>query len=737
MITNKMIKTVSHIHNCMENGLTDDLAMLVSTVNVQEIGEALLSDDNLPTNESRLSYGDMLSYFIQFCSFIENETDEPNVISDEVYDKLAEKLIDLGLEQPIGSTLTPELSDTEKVPHKYPELRGSLAKVHFIWEKDIPEKDSRKSLEGYLKNSVRQLKDSEFPIGKTRISIDLKYDGVSHIIECSGNKVGHILTRGDVEKNLGKDLTPLFNKLFPELSPSIYNVRVPKVLLDSDINYGVKVETYMKTESYDNYKETYNIKRCNRRSAVVSICNQLAENVDAEDKTRDYLSMQQFQISSEEDIYDKLTGSEKNNWFPVGTINNKSQYLFLENIEEVDLSDIGGICELCKAKINELRSYADGLNIPIDGIVISFIDPKIAEILGRTNNKNMFQIAFKFPAGEEKTIVEKVDFQVGPIAGNLTPVARLKPIKINGNTITNVTICNKDKMDRLRIHEGDEVIIKYDIIPTIFKDDSCKESNNPLVEFPDRCPVCDGEVVEERCVNPDCPAKTVGHIYNFVNRNRIGGGIGITVITDFVNAGYLKSVGDLYRLYRFKEELYKLPGYGETSINNILEGISESRKMFAHQVFGSLGIPTIGIRVMEKVCKNVDLVSNLSNLDNILDKLTSIVGIGSKRAVMIIDGIKNKMDTVMDLLSNLEIIPYSEEPSYSEVVCFTNVRDHEFESFLMKNGVKVSDSFTSKVTLVITPDIMNKVTTKVKKAKEKGLGVITISEAYSRFGYQK
>lgn len=733
MITENMIKTVNNIHRCMVNNLTDDLAVLSTTVNLQEIGEELLNNDNLPRNDSTLSYNEMLRYFIEFCSYIENETDEPVMMSDEIYDALVEKLVDLGETQPIGSILS-DPDGEDKVPHSYPELRGSLSKVHFIWEKDIPPKDSRKSLEGYLKNAVKQLKDAGYPVGQTTIGIDFKYDGVSHIIECMGQTVNHILTRGDVEKNLGKDLTPLFKKFFPDLNSNLYGVAIPAKLWEGNSDYGIKVETYMKTKSYEEYKEKYKVKRCNRRSAVVSICNQLSDNVETEDESKKYLNMMQFQVSSKEMVPLEEVWDE--GWYYVGKVNDRHQYLYLRNVKLIDLNYIDDICILCEKEISRLKSKAEEMSIPIDGIVVSFNDPTIAEILGRSNDKNMFQIAFKFPAGEEKTVVDCVDFQVGAITGILTPVARLKPIKINGNTINNVTICNKDKMDRLKIHEGDEVIIKYDIVPTIFKDSTCKESDNPLVKFPTHCPICDHDIVDERCVNPDCPSKIVGHIYNFVKRNRIGGGIGLTTIIDFVEEGYLESIGDLYRLYRYREELYKLPGYGKASVDSIIDGISKSRKMRPDQLFGSIGIPNIGVKTMEKVCRKIDVVGNLGHLGDLVDDMTNIVGIGSKKAIAILEGVQDKIELIKDICTNIELIPYENESEPSEVVCFTNVRDHDFEKFLIDKGVGVSDNFTSKVTLLIVPDGPNITSSKITKAKTKGIEIMKISDAYKKYGYQ-
>lgn len=750
MITNEMIKTIKNIHRCLDLNLTDELDIYIDTISGGDIGEALLSDDAIMSDSDTelVSYQEVLKWFIDFCSYVENETDVPAIISDELYDKLVEKLVDMGAPQPIGS----QVLDGSKEPHSYPELRGSLSKVHYIWEKDIPPKDSRKSLEGYLNNVIRLANQAGIPINDVLVSIDLKYDGVSHIIECSYVYVDKILTRGDVDTNLGKDLTELFMKFFPlyseyssykdiyfkEMVSSMGLDKLPKTLFDDpELNYGIKVETFMHTDDYQNYVGENNIKRCNRRSAVTSICNQDAGNVEYQSHLKDYLSMSHFQIASDTDLYTVFTKEEQEHWIPIGKINDRYQYLYVENPMYIDLSIVSDVCNLCNEYIGKLKKEAEEKLIPIDGIVISLLDKKLVELLGRNNDKNMFQVAFKFPAGEEKTIIEKVDFQVGPIAGNLTPVARLKPIKINGNTITNVTISNKAKMDRLQIHEGDEVIIKYDIIPTIFKDSSCKCSDSPLITFPTKCPVCSGDVEEERCINPDCPAKIVGHILNFVKKNRIDGGIGFNTIVDFVERGYLNSIGDLYRLYRYKDELCEIPGYGEMSVTKILSGISESRKMYPHQIFGTIGIPSIGLKTMEKVCRNLDLIGNLGNIDGIYPLMVNISGIGDKKAKLICEGIKNKINLVQDLCSNLELKPYPKGTEITEVVCFTNVRDKEFEKFLEDKGIGVSSSLTSKVTTLIIPDWkMSKESSKYKEAKERDIEILKLSEAFDKWGYE-
>ena len=753
MITEKMISTVYGIHNCIQNKMHDAVLTYINTVNAEEISEELLNDDVLPQNKMMLSYPEMLKWFIEFCSYVEEETDMPAVISDDIYDKLVAKLVDLGEVQPIGSPISNVVGIGDR-KHSFPELRGSLAKVHFIWEKDIPEKDSRKSLEGYLRNVVRQMVAADIPVGKTMVSVDLKFDGVSHIIEGENGEINHILTRGDVGTNTGKELTQTFSRFFPrfgedpssidtdDLVTDMHMGLVPESIWDNDSKYGIKVETYMPTDLYEKFEKETNDKKCNRRSAVVSICNQSPDNITPNIPHNpervmqsSYLRMQHFQIASEKPIeLDKE--KESKYWFPIGKINNRYQYLYIENPTEIDLSDIEGTCNTISELKETMKKKAESLKIPIDGIVITLLDSKLVDLLGRKNDKNMFQVAFKFPAGEEKTTIEAVDFQVGPIAGLLTPVARLKPIRINGNKISNVTVSNKAKLERLKLHVGDEVLIRYDIIPSIFKDASCKESNAPLIEFPTHCPICDGDVENERCINPNCPSKLIGHIMNFVEKNRIKGGIGFQTIVDFVNYGFLTSIGDIYRLYQKREELYNLPNYGETSIDSILDGISDARKLLPHEILGAIGIPSIGLKKMEKLCKSLNIIGNLDHLEDLLEPAIQIPGIGEKTAKAAFLGIESKKELIEDICSNVEILPYPKPKKYISAVCFTLVRNENFEEFLEEHNIAVKDSVTSDVRTVIIPnEPVQKPSTKMNKALLNGIEMITISEAMKRWNY--
>lgn len=755
MLTEKMINTIAYIHDCIANKETDLVSQQIYAIenDAVEIGEFLLEQDEILQNKRGVLYMELLSWFVEVCSYVENEMDIPAIISDELYDKLVEKMINLGGVQPIGSPTSNIIDITER-SHKFPELRGSLSKVHFIWDKEVPKNDTRKSLERYLKNVAKQMQAAGMKRMDLGICVDIKYDGVSHIIEGRGRNFLHVLTRGNVATNMGQDLTPLFKRFFPDgkngIDQYIMSVNMnmdditPFTYIPDKVDFGLKVETWMPTNMFEQFKKEFDVKRCNRRSAVTSICNQSVDDNKSQmeyAKLAEYLNMAHFQLASTEPLflgYDEDDDINSYRWEYIGFFNGHHNYIFTGQCNVISLDDenIDGSIEHLAMLIAQERQSASKYEIPCDGVVITILDREVIKLLGRKDDKNMFQVAFKFAAGEEKTTVEGVDFQVGPVAGRITPVVRLKPIVINGNTISNVTASNQAKLERLNLHKGDEVIIRYDIIPSIFKTIDCKESGEPVIAFPTECPICGGVVKDEICTNSECPSKLIGHILTFVDRIDIKGGIGVEKVVRLVDAGFLSSIGDLYRLYRHKKELYELPRMGQRSIDMILDGISAARRLHPHQILGSIGIPGIGLKTMEKVCKKIDVLGNLDRLSDMLTEMCSIPSIGEKTANMILSGIERKMSVIEDICANIDVLSYGKEKAYKTTVYLTQVSDDEFEEFLESIGVKVEDSFTKSTGFLIIPDIpVEKPSAKIPKAEKWGMPILKLEEAKRKWGY--
>jgi DNA ligase (NAD+) len=106
-----------------------------------------------------------------------------------------------------------------------------------------------------------------------------------------------------------------------------------------------------------------------------------------------------------------------------------------------------------------IKSKLDSMDIEFDGLVIKIKDNNLRELLGSTNHHPRRAIAYKYPAKQATSVIEKVERQVGR-SGILTPVAHVKPIQLSGVTIARVTLHNPDFIREKDIRIGDHVFIQ-------------------------------------------------------------------------------------------------------------------------------------------------------------------------------------------------------------------------------------------------------------------------------------
>jgi len=245
------------------------------------------------------------------------------------------------------------------------------------------------------------------------------------------------------------------------------------------------------------------------------------------------------------------------------------------------------------------RKRAD-LDFDIDGVVYKVDRLDWQERLGFVSRAPRWALAHKFPAEKAETVLEAIDIQVGR-TGKLTPVARLRPVGVGGVTVTNATLHNKDEIARLGVRPGDRVLIQRagDVIPQVLKNLTPEEAR-PGWDFPDRCPECGSEAVQEegevdvRCTGGlICPAQRVERLRHFVSRHALDiEGLGITHIEAFFRDGLLQSPADIFRLTR--DKLLARERWAETSAANLIAAIDAKRRPPLDRFLYALGIRHVG-----------------------------------------------------------------------------------------------------------------------------------------------
>ncbi len=255
-----------------------------------------------------------------------------------------------------------------------------------------------------------------------------------------------------------------------------------------------------------------------------------------------------------------------------------------------------------KAYYRDILQRRADLPYEIDGVVIKLDDIALQEQLGFVARAPRWAIAYKFPAQEEMTKLNDVEFQVGR-TGAITPVAKLEPVFVGGVTVSNATLHNADEIERLGVQVGDTVIIRRagDVIPQIVSvvEEMRPETARPII-FPTHCPVCQSEVerVEgeavARCTGGlVCQAQRKEALKHFVSRKAMDvDGLGDKVIEQLVDKEMVSTPADLFKLRA--GELTILERMGPKSAQNIVSALEQSKQTTLPRFMYSLGIREVG-----------------------------------------------------------------------------------------------------------------------------------------------
>ena len=391
----------------------------------------------------------------------------------------------------------------------------------------------------------------------------------------------------------------------------------------------------------------------------------------------------------------------------------------------------------------DIQNKRSSLGYDIDGTVLKINDIALQEKLGFISKAPRWAIAYKFPAQEELTRLNDVEFQVGR-TGAITPVAKLEPVFVAGVTVSNATLHNGDEIERLDIAIGDTVVIRRagDVIPQIIGvlHDRRPADARPIV-FPETCPVCDSAIVRiegeavARCTGGlFCAAQRKEALKHFVSRKAMDiDGVGGKLIEQLVDRELIHTPADLFKLDL--TTLTRLERMGAKSAENALASLEKAKNTTLARFIFALGIREVGEATALNLANHFKTLEALQNAD--LEALQQVPDVGEVVANRILAfwHEPHNVAVVNDLIAQgvhwetVETKEVTENRFKGKTVVLTGTLTqmgrNEAKALLQDMGAKVSGSVSAKTDFVIAGDAAG---SKLTKAQELGVTVLTEEE---------
>ncbi|RKI83891.1 NAD-dependent DNA ligase LigA [bacterium 1xD42-87] len=423
----------------------------------------------------------------------------------------------------------------------------------------------------------------------------------------------------------------------------------------------------------------------------------------------------------------------------------------LEQVKELGFDIVPYIIyfeDTVENRVALLKNTAKELGCPIDGLVMTYNDISYGESLGTTGHHPKHSLAYKFYDDIYPTRLLDVEFTMGK-TGVLTPTAVFEPVEIDGTMVERASLHNISIMKSLGIVSKYQEIGVYKanmIIPQIKYAEkmncvSVKES----ICIPGVCPVCgwnterlkDNDTEILVCTNPNCKGKLLGKLSHFVSKNAINiDGLSEQTLQKFIDLGWLNSFKDIYYLSDYKEEMYKLDGFGKKSVDKLLESIEKSRNTTLDRFIYGLCIPLIGRTASKVIAKEFNNQAeefydiwchsyDFTKLDDFGDAMNNSMKVF----------IRDNYGWIAELIGEFDFRESDNNGNVKQVlegetfVITGSLKAYknreELVSVIERNGGKVSGSVSAKTSYLINNDVAS---TSGKNKKAHDLGIPIISE---------
>ncbi|MFL2653156.1 MAG: NAD-dependent DNA ligase LigA [Dehalococcoidia bacterium] len=642
--------------------------------------------------------------------------EETPSLSDFEYDKKFFELLDL--EKNNTDLITPE-SPTQRVGSN-PALEFNQV-THSIPMLSLSNVFGKEEMEDWIEKTSKAADQDIFPL-----VCELKIDGLAVSVKYENGKLFQGATRGNGIE--GEDITT-----------NVKTIRSIPLSIEERNGIEIRGEIYFPNSKFNRFNSERENEGLSTFSNPRNAASGSVRQLDSKETAKRPLDI--FFYS----LYD-LDGEEIFN----------SQYESL-----IKMKQLGFRTNKNYKKINnkkELFEYIEqwsksrfDLDYGTDGIVIKIDNTEIQNKLGSTGRIPKWATAYKFPPEVVETIIKKINFNIGR-TGVLTPWAELEPVYIDGVKISRATLHNRDEIERKDIREKDLVELQRagEVIPQILKvsGKNKRDSDSGKFTFPKFCPdPCNSELlhskdeVSVRCIDSSCPNKFERLLQYFASKNCMDiDGLGSRICSVLFKEKLITSLDEIYLLKNRKSELLEIEGFGDLSVDKLLESIENSKEKSFSNLLTSFGIEGVGVEIAdlitEKISNLIEIKEYSKDQIDFREFLENIDGIGPIVAEKII--IWFKEDKNIDLIEkfiNLNIgTKIVEKQSISSSLdgkifvvtgSFDKYSRNDIETIIKDNGGKVTSKVSSKTDYLILGENPG---SKLDDAQNNNVEIIDISD---------
>lgn len=422
----------------------------------------------------------------------------------------------------------------------------------------------------------------------------------------------------------------------------------------------------------------------------------------------------------------------------------KSQSFNIEQLSELGFQSAQGLGKTCKTIeevitfCNEWEEKRAHYEYDIDGMVVKLNSIQQQLSLGATSHHPKWAIAYKFKAIEKPTKLLGIEYQVGR-TGIVTPVAKVEPVSVGGVTVRSISLHNEDNILSKDIRIGDVVFIERagDVIPQITRVDISERKNVEDFKYIKTCPSCSSELIRRdgeaawRCLNTTtCPAQNLEKIIYFASKDAMNiNGLGKDIIKRFLEEGIIADLVSIYQLDY--EKIIRLEGWKEKSVDNLRQGIEDSKSNEMYRLLIAMGIDGVGNTMAKSLAKKVSYLLDFKEYT--IDQWVAIDDVGPKMAQSLFDFFHKEEN--LKLLYKLESLGVNLKGAeintmgilYGKQIVFTGFRNPELEKKIEAFGGEVGNTLSKKTSILIMKE-KGSGSSKEKKALDYGVEVMTVEE---------